>query len=100
MVEKVEHSTALRELIPELKNKSNGKNKGTRLMLLGSENDDIEFVKMVESCGATIVIDDHCVGTRYFWNNVDYNGGDPIEAIARRYIERPSCPSKDWMDRN
>lgn len=99
MVAKNEHSAALKELVNQLKNKSESKNKGSRLMLLGSENDDIPFVSMVESCGATVVIDDHCVGTRYFWNNVNHTGGDQIESIARRYIERPACPSKDWVER-
>ena len=68
-------------------------------MILGSENDDIEFVKMVEGCQATIVTDDHCIGTRYFWNNVEQNGHDLIYSIAKRYIDRPACPSKDWMER-
>ena len=99
MVEKNEHSAALSELVEQLKT-SGGNNNGVRLMILGSENDDIDFVNMVEGCGATVVIDDHCVGTRYFWNNVDYKNGDPIEAIARRYIERPACPSKDWIERS
>ncbi|MFH1049463.1 MAG: benzoyl-CoA reductase, bzd-type, subunit N [bacterium] len=97
MVRKEEHNDALKELLGKIK--TNGKNTGTRLMILGSENDDIPFINMVEECGATVVIDDHCVGTRYFWNSVNYTGGDPIEAIAKRYIERPACPSKDWMNR-
>jgi benzoyl-CoA reductase subunit C len=69
-------------------------------MVLGSENDDIPFINMVEQCGATVVIDDHCVGTRYFWNNVVQNSTDPIQNIAQRYIDRPACPSKDWIERN
>ena len=98
MVEKHEHSAALRELIGELQ-RSSRENKGPRLMVLGSENDDIPFINMVEQCGATVVIDDHCVGTRYFWNNVVPNG-DTIVSIAKRYIDRPACPSKDWVERN
>jgi len=98
MIDKREHSAEMKKLIEELKN-SNTKHNGARLMFIGSENDDIEFIDMVESCGSTVVIDDHCIGTRYFWNNVEYSGGDPTEAIARRYVERPACPSKDWMER-
>lgn len=99
MIQKPEHSAAMSELITNLRTMNN-RNDGTRLMILGSENDDISFVNMVESCGATVVIDDHCVGTRYFWNKVNYEGGDPIDAIAKRYVERPACPSKDWIERN
>ncbi|MFA6571134.1 MAG: benzoyl-CoA reductase, bzd-type, subunit N [Bacteroidota bacterium] len=100
MVEKNEHSAALKELVEQLKASGKEKNGGARLMVLGSENDDIPFINMVEQCGATVVIDDHCVGTRYFWNNVIPSDGNQIEAIAQRYIDRPACPSKDWVERN
>ena len=100
LIHKTDHIIELKKLLEELKTKSNGKNTGTRLMLLGSENDDIPFVQMVESVNGTVVIEDHCIGTRYFWNNVDDSDDDPINLIARRYVERPACPSKDWMDRS
>ena len=98
MVDKKEHSNELKKLLDEIQTKQNGKNTGTRLMILGSEDDDISFLRMIESVGGTIVVDDHCVGTRYFWNNVP-ESDNVIEAIARRYCERPACPSKDWMNR-
>jgi benzoyl-CoA reductase subunit C len=53
---------------------------------------------MVESVGATVVGDDHCTGSRYFWNLTEFNS-DIIQDIANRYIDRPACPSKDWEDR-
>lgn len=70
----------------------------TRLMIVGSENDDIKFLEMVEGFSAVIVTDDHCTGSRYFWNNVNVQDG-PIESIARRYLERPVCPQRDYPDR-
>jgi len=100
LVDKKEHIQALTQLLEKLKTGSSEKNTGTRLMLLGSENDDIPFVQMVESVDGTIVIEDHCIGTRYFWNNVEGDNGDPLDSIAKRYVERPTCPSKDWMDRS
>jgi benzoyl-CoA reductase subunit C len=100
LVDKKEHIQALTQLLEKLQTGSGGKNTGTRLMLLGSENDDIPFVQMVESVDGTIVIEDHCIGTRYFWNNVEENNSDPFSLIAKRYVERPACPSKDWMDRS
>lgn len=100
MVDKREHSPALKSIIEKLESgTSASKNTGTRLMILGSEDDDINFVHMVESVNGSIVIDEHCVGTRYFWNNVETDNGNLLESIARRYCERPACPSKDWMDR-
>ena len=100
LVDKKEHSQALIKLIEDLKTATAGKNTGTRLMILGSENDDIPFIQMVESVGGTVVIDDHCIGTRYFWNNVQEDNEDLLTSIAKRYVERPACPSKDWMERS
>lgn len=100
LVDKKEHSQALIKLIEDLKTATAKQNTGTRLMILGSENDDIPFIQMVESVGGTVVIDDHCIGTRYFWNNVQENNEDLLTSIAKRYVERPACPSKDWMERS
>lgn len=70
----------------------------TRLMMVGSEDDDIIFMKMVEDFSAVIVVDDHCTGSRYFWNEVELKGG-LIESLARRYINRPVCPQRDFPER-
>lgn len=99
MVDKGEHNAALEQLLKELPNRDASRHSGTRLMILGSEDDDIAFINMVESCGATFVTDDHCTGTRYFWNEVERNG-NLLAAIAERYVNRPPCPSKDWPERN
>ncbi|MFH1418005.1 MAG: benzoyl-CoA reductase, bzd-type, subunit N [Planctomycetota bacterium] len=98
MVDKQEHNAALETLLGKLPNRETSRETGTRLMILGSEDDDVEFIRMVESCGATFVTDDHCTGTRYFWNNVE-PGGDPITRIADRYVKRVPCPTKDWPNR-
>jgi benzoyl-CoA reductase subunit C len=68
---------------------------------VGSENDDVEFISMVEQkivLPATIVIDDHCTGSRYFWNEVPQEK-DRLHALASRYIDRAPCPNKDWPER-
>ena len=80
---------------------------GKRIMLVGSENDDIEYMNMIEtlgdreSVGCTVVIEDHCTTTRYFWEEVDESEGevDPLLAIATRYVNRTPCPTKDWPQR-
>jgi benzoyl-CoA reductase subunit C len=99
MVDKEEHTRILEETLKELEGKTPEREVGERLMIIGSEDDDTEFINMVESLGATFVVDDHCTGTRYFWNEVEA-GDDPLEAIAKRYVERPACPSKDWPERS
>lgn len=99
MVDKEEHSRIVEDALKELENRSLGRPVGQRLMILGSEDDDHEFIEMVESCGSTFVIDDHCTGTRYFWDEVVLDG-DPLTAIAERYVNRVPCPSKDWPVRS
>jgi benzoyl-CoA reductase subunit C len=98
-VDKKEHNAELRRILPLLKERTLDRETGARLMLVGSEDDDTEFVKMVESVGATIVTDDHCTGSRYFWNSVEFTTGDIVHDIANRYIDRPPCPTKDWEER-
>jgi len=98
MTDKVEHNKMLKDLIKKLEDYTPSRKVGSRLMILGSEDDDTVFMNMVENCGATFVIDDHCTGSRYFWNEVE-NGKDPLAAIAARYIDRIPCPSKDWEER-
>ena len=105
--------TDAREWIPvaeaareELKTRNLNRDPGKRLMLVGSENDDLEFVGMVEtlgereSIGATVVVEEHCTTTRYFWDEVDESFEDPLTAIADRYVSRTPCPSKDWPVRS
>lgn len=67
-----------------------------RILLMGSENDDLELVRLIESLGCAVVVDEHCTGSRYFWQEVPrYIGADLPAAIAHRYLERPPCPHKD-----
>jgi len=95
--EKEAHSKLLEEaLADELKGgRLKDRDPGTRLMLIGSEDDDANFIEMVENEGSTIVCDDHCTGSRYFLGEVQPNS-DPLMAIAKRYLERTPCPTKDF----
>ena len=63
-------------------------------MFVGSETDDINYLNLIESLGCIIVTDETCTGSRYFWNECLPNS-NPLDAIARRYIDRPPCPVKD-----
>ncbi|MEK7848763.1 MAG: 2-hydroxyacyl-CoA dehydratase [Chloroflexota bacterium] len=95
LMDKREHNQLLREALAGLEGQSDSCEGKVRLMLLGSENDDVEFVRMVEGLGSVVVVDDHCTGSRAFWNTVDGAGADLTVAIARRYLTRPPCPQKD-----
>jgi len=99
-IDKEEHSNILEIVLEkDLPGRDVGKSDVPRLILLGSEDDDTAFVKMAEDCGSVFVIDDHCTGTRYFWNEVQPRE-DRLAAIAARYVDRPACPTKDWPRRS
>lgn len=98
-MDKKDANKLLRETIEkELGGRKAKSGEDTRLMVIGSENDDIKFLEMVEGFSAVIVVDDHCTGSRYFWNKVDIQDG-LVESIAKRYIERPVCPQRDYPER-
>lgn len=94
LTDKREHNRLLSQAIEELSS-CQAYSLGVWLMILGNENDDIGFVEMVESLGAAVVIDDHCTGSRYFWNEV-MPEENRLAAIASRYLDRPPCPERDW----
>lgn len=94
-IDKEEHSNVLEAVLKELPERRLSRDPGIRLMAVGSENDDAEFFKMVEAVGGTVVIDEQCAGSRYFWNELVPNG-DRMTAIAKRYLDRPPCPVKDY----
>lgn len=99
LIDKNEHSAHLEQLLRNgLKERLQDRDPGARLMIIGSEDDDMLFLDMVEERGSTIVCDDHCTGSRYFWNEVE-PGEDLLRSIAKRYVERTPCPSKDWPQR-
>ena len=81
----------LKDLIVELKKApaiSNGKK---RIMLVGSANDDVDFVKVIEESGALVVSDTVCFGARTYINQVDEKG-DAFHALAEHYLVNNICP--------
>lgn len=72
----------------EIKRSDNG---SLRLMLIGSELDSPPYLKVLEELGGEVVVDDLCIGSKHFMNLVD-ESGDPMRALAKRYLERNPCP--------
>jgi len=64
---------------------------GARLLVTGGPLDDTRLFVMLEELGAQVVSDDTCFGTRYFWDLVEPSVS-PLEAIAKRYLEKVPCP--------
>jgi benzoyl-CoA reductase subunit C len=87
----VEGNALLADLIAEIKGRRDGPPKGrVRLLITGNELDDPSFIAMIEQCGANVVIDNLCIGTRFFWKDVATNG-DPLQALAGRYLKDILC---------
>jgi benzoyl-CoA reductase subunit C len=63
-----------REVLKKLETRKLDRNTGQRLIFVGCENDDLEFMDMIEDLGesdaisVTIVVEEHCSTTRYFWD--------------------------------
>jgi bzd-type benzoyl-CoA reductase N subunit len=87
----LEHIELVQDYIDEIKGRPAPKADGLpRIFLWGNEIDDIAFIRLVEECGAHVVMDDLCTGTRFFWEDVPYTN-DPLDGIANRYIGT-HCP--------
>ena len=75
----------------------------TRIMISGAVMNATPFIKAVEDLGVTVVTDDFCTGSRYWWEPV--GAGDPLKAISRRYLNaqcpcprtNPSNLRGDWL---
>ncbi len=83
----------LRELLDELAQAEGSGDYRARLMIVGGELDDPEYIEIIEGQGGLVVTDSTCFGSRLMWRQVDEDEEDPIRALARYYIaDRPSCP--------
>ena len=61
-------------------------------MLAGSENDDPDFIKLIESCGALVVADRHCYGSLEARQHINIEeGDDPLTAVAKHYLLTSQC---------
>ncbi len=74
-----------------LKEKTLNKNK--RIILSGGICNHPDIYTALEESGGQVIWDDLCTGTRYFEGEIEETG-DPIKAIADRYLTRMVCPAK------
>ncbi len=92
LMDVVEHNKLLEQLLQELPNRSLDREVGIRLMMVGSEMTDVDFVRKVEELNCTFIIDEHCSGSRVFWDDIK-PAEDRLAAIAARYVDRWPCPA-------
>ena len=91
----------LRDIAEQLKTRKPDDKKTYRckVVLAGSEDDDPDFVKLIEECGALVVADRHCYGSLPGREEIVVKEGEtPLHAIARHYLETSNCPR--FMDQH
>ena len=63
-----------------------------RVALVGSEIDDPEFTKLIESCGAMVVADRYCFGSFPSREQIEIKDGESaFDAICRHYLYWNQC---------
>ena len=85
----------LRETLEELKTRTpdDAPWYRVRVMLAGGENDDPDFTKLIEDCGAFVVADRYCFGSLPGREEIAVHDGETaLDAIARHYIDTNECP--------
>ena len=85
----------LRETLEELKTRKPDDTPWyrVRVVLAGGENDDPDFTKLIEDCGAFVVADRYCFGSLPGREEIEVRDGETaLDAIARHYIDTNECP--------
>lgn len=64
-----------------------------RVMLVGSEVDDVDVVRLIEECGAYVCADRFCYGSFPGRNRIELTEDeDALTQICRQYMYRGQCP--------
>ena len=86
------YNQLLGELLEDVGRASGHPDHRARLMIMGGELDNPEYLKVIEAQGGLVVTDSLCFGSRMIWRDVDQNIDDPLTALAQYYVaDRPSC---------
>ncbi len=88
---KEEYNKLLKKALKQIKVREDISTYKARVMILGSNLDDPNYVKLIEDQGALVVADALCFGSRYFRKPVEI-ADDLLYGLAKSYLERPMCP--------
>ena len=84
----------LQETLEEIKTRQPEENfpYRARVALVGSEIDDPDFTKLIESCGAMVVADRYCFGSFPSREQIEILPGETaFDAICRHYLHWNQC---------
>ena len=85
----------LEETLEELKTREPDEKSAyrARVLVVGSEIDDTDFIKLVEDSGAYVCADRYCYGSLPGRNPIELNEDeDALTQICRIYMNRGQCP--------
>jgi benzoyl-CoA reductase subunit C len=104
VMDKKEHNELLRKVLKEAENterREESLEEPVRVMIVGSGMSPLDLIELLESLNVDVVIEDHCLGLRYFRDEEGYtesNHEKPEEAIMNYYLKgRSKCAYQDWM---
>lgn len=86
-----EWGAMLKDILADLEKTPPVSDHKKRLMLIGSANDDVDFINLIEDSSAIVVADTVCFGSRTYANLVDEKA-DPIPTLASHYLNNSICP--------
>lgn len=87
-----EGSDLLKAVISEVRQRTDGpQKKPHRVLLWGTVIDNTALIDMIENVGASVVMDDTCVGSRAYFPIVEATP-NPLDGLARRYLAEIKCP--------
>ena len=91
----------LEETLEELKTREpDDKKYRARLMVVGSEMDDPEYVKLIEECGAYVCMDRFCFGSFPGRDPIELTeDGDALTQVCAHYVHHGQCPRQMNMEK-
>ena len=71
-----------------------------RVALIGSEIDDPDLIRLIESCGALVVADRYCYGSFPGRQEIVLTDGeDALTQVCRWYLQHTECPRQSALHR-
>ncbi|MFZ5596422.1 MAG: 2-hydroxyacyl-CoA dehydratase subunit D [Bacillota bacterium] len=90
-----EYATALESALGVL-GKMAGEPAGRqRILVTGAIMENDSLFNMIEDLGGRVVADDTCTGYRHYTGQSGRDGGDPVDALVRRYTGIAPCPCRN-----
>lgn len=89
-----EFNALLKEIHVEIQDRPPQLVGAPRIMVWGSIIDHPKLYGIIEETGGYVVVDDNCIGTRTYFNQVDPNQS-PLKGLSQAYFNDFQCPRTD-----